>query len=113
DADPVVIANVDQPRPRELLRDLLDQHRDAGSAVTEPVGGGRRRHPVVVAGALLPELRNASEEELGLRGVLAAHEDAVLEVHLASPLVLVDINTPEDYERALSAFGLAGRDLPP
>ena len=121
DADPIVVLSIDQPRPRRIVQQLLTRHRDAGALVTVPVGDGRRGHPVVVAGALLPELRSASEEAQGLRGVIAAHEGEVREVHymlvshesavgapdLSALIVLLDINTPEEYEQALSLFGLS------
>ena len=105
DADPIAVLNVDQPRPQELLRGLLAAHQESGTLITLPVFQRRRGHPVVLAGALLGELRAASEEAQGLRGVLAAHEDAVREVDLSSPIVLLDINTPAQYEEALAQFG--------
>ena len=77
--------------------------------ITVPVAQGRRGHPVVLAGSLLAELREASEEAQGLRGVIAAHEEAVREVDLASPVVLVDINTPAEYREALARFGMSER----
>jgi CTP:molybdopterin cytidylyltransferase MocA len=39
--------------------------------------------------------------EVGLRGVLHAHNDDVLEVAIDSDEVLADIDTPDDYARAL------------
>ncbi|MCH8949240.1 MAG: nucleotidyltransferase family protein [Chloroflexi bacterium] len=103
-ASPVVVLNVDQPRPRDLLRTLLASHREA--AITLPVYEGKRGHPVIVDGALLAELRNASEEDRGLRGIIAAHDDDVHEVEVQSSIARLDVNTPADYERALAVFGL-------
>src|SRR3990172_9391685 len=94
DADPIVVLNVDQPRPHEALRALLAAHREGGMLITVPVVQGRRGHPPVLAGSLLPQLRAASEEAQGLRGGIAAHEEAVREVAFDSPVVLLDINTP-------------------
>ncbi len=74
-----------------------------------PVAEGRRGHPAVLAGSLLPELREASEAAQGLRGIVAAHEREVQEVDLASTAVLLDINTPAEYRAALAEFGMAGR----
>ncbi len=107
DADPILILGVDQPRPREELRALLAAHREGGVAVTVPVHEGRRGHPPVLAGDLLPELRAASEETAGLRGVLAAHQEAVREVEASSAIVLLDLNTPEQYQQALARYGTA------
>ena len=102
DADPIVVLNVDQPRPSELLRALLAAHREGGSPITMPVAQGRRGHPPVLARSLLPELRAASEEGQGLRGLLAAHEEAMRELPFDSPLILLDMNTPAEYQRALA-----------
>jgi molybdenum cofactor cytidylyltransferase len=98
--DGVLIANVDQPRPRALLRHLLDVQREGAAPITIPTFEGRRGHPTVVAGVLLEELRTVEEESLGLRGLLERHAAEVHEVSVASPLVLLDLNTPEGYERA-------------
>jgi CTP:molybdopterin cytidylyltransferase MocA len=124
-ADPIVVLGVDQPRPAELTSRLLQRHHEEGVAVTVPAGDGRRGHPVVVSGALLGELRAALEEAEGLRGVVAAHEDSLHEVHfmlstheslgepdLTALMVLVDINTPKDYEDALALFGLGRPGVP-
>lgn len=118
DAGPIVVLGVDQPRPRELVRRLLDKQKENGPAVTVPVSDGRRGHPTVLSAALLPELRQATEEAQGLRGVIAAHEGDIHEVHFmmsvhesvpgldfTALIVLTDMNTPEDYEQALGLFG--------
>ena len=110
DADPIVVLNVDQPRPNELLRTLLAAHRQGGSLITMPAAQGRRGHPPVLTGSLLPELRAASEGSQGLRGVIASHQDAVREVPFDSALVLLDINTASEYQRALAELG---RPSPP
>jgi molybdenum cofactor cytidylyltransferase len=103
DVNPIVVLGVDQPRPASITRALLDAHE--GASITVPTSEGQRGHPVVLANALLDELRNASEEAQGLRGVIAAHEADVREVALETPQVRLDINTPEEYEAALAQYG--------
>ena len=119
-ADPIIVLNVDQPRPREVHERLLASHRESGALITAPVSDGKRGHPVVLSGALLNELREATEERLGLHGVLEAHASEVREhpfvmlAHesmanapdLTALMVRIDINTPQDYEDALAVFGL-------
>ncbi len=107
DADPIFVLSVDQPRPRDVLRSLLLAHREGGATITLPVAHGRRGHPPVLSGSLLPELRNASEEDRGLRGVMGAHQEAIRETDLSLPVVLLDINTPAQYRQALARFGMA------
>ncbi len=102
----VLTLNVDQPRPAELIRALIAAHLAGGAAITVPVWAGRRGHPAVFAGTLLPELRAVTEEGEGLRAVRRAHTAQTREVDLGDPRVLVDINTPESYREARRLFGL-------
>lgn len=125
-ADPIIILSVDQPRPREVHERLLTSHRESGALITVPVSGEKRGHPVVLAGVLLGELREASEERLGLHGVLEAHasevrehpfvmlahESMANEPDLTALMVRIDINTPQDHEDALAVFGLGNGRLP-
>jgi molybdenum cofactor cytidylyltransferase len=104
-AGPVLVLNVDQPRPREVHLALLSAHQAGDALITLPVAEGRRGHPTVLAGALLPELRNVSEETQGLRRVVSAHRDETNEVEVSSGVVLVDINTPAGYREALARHG--------
>jgi len=100
----VAILSVDQPRPRDVLARLLAAH-DAGAAlITVPVHEGRRGHPTVLAGALIPELRNVLDETLGLRGLIERHRASLREVPFETPIVLLDLNTPSEYRQAHELF---------
>ncbi|MCH7484599.1 MAG: nucleotidyltransferase family protein [Chloroflexi bacterium] len=98
-AKTVVILSVDQPRPAAVTRRLLTEHT---SGITVPSHHGRRGHPVVLDGSLLPELREVSEATQGLRAVIARHAAEVRDVPFDSPTVLLDLNTPADYQRAIA-----------
>jgi CTP:molybdopterin cytidylyltransferase MocA len=104
DAEAVVVLSVDQPRPAAVAARLLGEMGNGKWVVSVPVFDGRRGHPVVLDGSLLPELRTVTEEALGLRGLLTAHASGVREVPFGSAVVLVDMNDPEEYERAIAAF---------
>jgi molybdenum cofactor cytidylyltransferase len=92
----IMLCAVDQPRPASVLRRLVEEHASGGAPITLPVHGGRRGHPLVFARALLPELLAADDATLGVRAILDRHAADVREVAFADPVVLVDINTPED-----------------
>ena len=47
-------------------------------------------------------------DEVGLRGVLRAHPDRVVEVPMTTPDVLSDMDTQEDYARALERVSVSG-----
>jgi molybdenum cofactor cytidylyltransferase len=106
DAPFVVILNVDQPRPAELIGALVCGHVASGAAITVPVFEGRRGHPAIFAGALLPELRAVAEETEGLRAVMRRHAADVHEAPVSDPRALLDTNTPEAYQAARRAFSL-------
>ena len=102
EASALVLLNVDQPRPAELIRSVIDAHTPQASA-TRPAHGDHHGHPVVLAGRLRAELLAATEDEQGLRGVLAAHEDAIVDVP-SDERCLLDLNTPDDYAAAVAAL---------
>ncbi len=94
--DAIVIQNVDQPTRAEVVSRLLEQRGDAEAVQPELDGHGG--HPVVVSGALLPELAAVDEATFGLRAVLQAHPP--LRIPFDDPIVRIDLDTPEDLERA-------------
>ncbi len=104
DAHAIIVINVDQPRPASFLRDLVAAHHE-GKAATRPTADGHRGHPVIVAGSLREEMMNATDEQGGLHGVLAAHNGDLADVPMDS-LCHVDFNTPEEYTAARQRFGL-------
>jgi CTP:molybdopterin cytidylyltransferase MocA len=107
-ASAVVVANVDQPRPAGVIRRLLEEQA-AGALITQPAHGGRRGHPIVLDGRLIPELREVHDETQGLRAVIQRHAEEVWVVPFDDEAVLLDINTPEDYERAVAYLGQVKR----
>lgn len=97
----VLVLAVDQPRPRGVLARLIASHVAGDHEITVATHAGRRGHPVAFAPALRPDLLAITEETEGLRAVLRRHASAVSTVDFDSPLVLVNLNTPQDYEAAL------------
>ncbi len=104
DPDTILVTNVDQPRPAYVIRQLIDDREARMALIAAPVYNGERGHPVVLDGRLLEDLRTASDANLGLRGVIGGHEDRVFESQFETAVVLLDLNTPEDYERALKTY---------
>jgi CTP:molybdopterin cytidylyltransferase MocA len=104
DAAAALILNVDQPRPSSVHRHLIDEHTAAGAAIATAVHQGKRGHPVIFAATLFPELREVREATEGLRAVMERHADDILEVEFDSPVVILDMNRPEDYEAARATY---------
>jgi molybdenum cofactor cytidylyltransferase len=100
DADAVVIASVDQPRPRAVIDAIVAAHR---GGVTRPVHRGEHGHPPVFGQKLFGELRAVGEESEGMKSLLRRHP--VHDVEIDDPIVLLNLNTPEEYARAFRTFG--------
>ncbi len=94
----VVLHSVDQPTTAEVLEALFGFHLAAGRALTLPIRGGRRGHPVCVKSTLRRHLTELREEDLGLRGLIRSLEAQALvhEAPVAAPCVHWNINRPED-----------------
>jgi len=102
--DTLVVLNVDQPRPAEIVAALLMQHQEQRDLITLPIYKGRGGHPPVLDASLLEELRNVQEETQGLRAVISRHQGRVGKCAFDSSLVLLDINSPADYEAAKQTY---------
>ena len=63
--------------------------------------GERKRAQIAIALWQDPELLAIDEATQGLRAVLQRYATAVAVVDTGSPLALVNLNTPEDYQQAL------------
>ena len=107
----VLLLAVDQPRPVGLLRRLLQEHLEAGALVTQPVYQARGGHPVLFSPSLLPELLAITEEQQGIREVLERHRAQVQRVQVDSPMVLLDLNTEEQYQQALRMLQTEGAQM--
>jgi len=73
--------------------------------VCYPVFGERRGHPPLVSSRLAPEILAPDDPLGGLRQLLAAHRGHAVHVDVEDPGVVMDLDTPEAYERMV-------RDLP-
>ena len=104
DTEAVLILSVDQPRPAWLARRLIEQWRSSHAKVVSPRFEKGYGHPILLHGSLLPELRDVSEETLGLRAVIDRHVVEAVSVAVANQAVHVDLNTPADYEAALVSY---------
>ena len=104
-AEGVLIASVDQPRPAGMLRTLREAFERKRPAIALPAYEGVTGHPPLFAGALLPELLAVTEEGEGLRAVVSAHHDERFLVPVDTPLALTNLNTQEEYEAALKLLG--------
>jgi molybdenum cofactor cytidylyltransferase len=60
----------------------------------------RRGHPPLIAGTYIPEILGEALAG-GLRELLARHGEDARDIEVADPGILVDLDTPDDYQESL------------
>ena len=114
DTTAVLVLSVDQPRPHDVIARLVDMHQRSGNLITVPTYEEKRGHPPLLDGSLLPELREVNEATQGLRAVIKRHAADVNELPFETSAVLLDLNRPQEYQKAhASYFTPPGPDGPP
>ena len=99
--DSLLLLNVDQPRTSDLIKRVVDAHNNGEAPITVPTWGGKGGHPIVLSTGLLDELLEIREDTLGVKALRIRHEGRTQRVDLGDPQVALDVNTPDDYRRAL------------
>lgn len=97
-----LVLNVDQPRSSDAVRQVIEHHSTGGHLVTIPCNQGKGGHPVAISSSLLSELTDITEETEGMKAVMRRHTAQTHRLELGNPDLLLDLNTPEDYQRALT-----------
>ncbi|MGH7470590.1 MAG: XdhC family protein [Longimicrobiales bacterium] len=104
DADAAVILPVDFPAIQmETVRMLMHAFRESQPGLLLPTHEGRAGHPVIVARSLFGEFL-AEPLPQGAETVVLSHPDRV-QVAVTDAGVLMDIDTPAEYQRWTSGKG--------
>jgi len=100
-SDAVLVALADQPMVgSQVINQLIDAYEQGGKKIALPTHAGKHGHPIIISADYIDEIMQLdSAADDGLRTVIDAHRDEILEVPVDSPEVLEDIDRPEDYER--------------
>jgi molybdenum cofactor cytidylyltransferase len=109
----ILVLGVDQPRPHDVIARLVDAHRHSGSLITVPTYDEKRGHPPLLDGSLLPELREVNEATQGLRAVIERHAADVNELPFETSAVLLDLNRPQEYQKARASYFAPTGGRPP
>ena len=97
DAKAAVVLLGDQPFLASRVIDLVIEAYQAGSkGIVVPAFQGRRGHPVLIDLKYRDEVL-AIDPADGLRRLMLAHPDDIVEIDVADPNILRDLDTPEDY----------------
>lgn len=91
------------------IRLLYRAYRSTKADIVYPVFQGQRGHPPLISTKLIPEIL-ASRQTGGLRAVLRRHEGKATIMEVLDEGILLDADTPADYQRTVKCFG--ERDVP-
>jgi molybdenum cofactor cytidylyltransferase len=95
----VLIALADQPFIlAEVINLLIDRFATGEKGIVLPVHHGQRGHPVILSRQYERELV-ALRGDAGGREIVRNHPEDCLEVEVDAKGVVMDIDTPEDYQR--------------
>ena len=95
----LLVSPADLPHLRaESVAELLRRMAAAGAPLAVPVHQGRRGHPLALAPALIPEIFTL-DPAIGLKQLRDRHAAELLQVTVDDPGVVMDVDTPGDYER--------------
>jgi molybdenum cofactor cytidylyltransferase len=101
--DKVLVALGDQPAiTSELVNQMIQSSSTTDKGILVPVYCGKRGHPILFSTCYRNEIFTSFDDS-GLRGLLQAHRDDIFEMPVPTPAVLSDIDSPDDYRRALAA----------
>lgn len=104
DADGLVLWPVDFPFATADTVRRLAAAADGAADVVQPTVDGERGHPVLFDASTFEALLSAPEDE-GARAVVYADETDVVEVPVGDRRILVDVDTPSEYWRAVKRYG--------
>jgi molybdenum cofactor cytidylyltransferase len=91
----------DQPMIKvEVVNKLLSGWREKEKGIHVASYHSRGGHPVVIHRSFYDEILNEFENE-GLRGLMKKHSEQVSKIEMSDERVLMDMDSPADYEAAL------------
>jgi len=86
------------------VRAVVDRYHRSHPRVVRPTRGGEHGHPFLIDRSVFDPLRRA-DPATGARPVVRSFATPAGEVEVDDEGAFTDIDTPEDYARALTIFG--------
>jgi xanthine dehydrogenase accessory factor len=98
----IMILLGDQPMITQLtIEKLADAYRQTSMRIVVAVHDGKRGHPLIFDRKFMDEILQLPQEK-SLHDFMDNHPGEILEVEADTPDILMDIDTIEDYNKALS-----------
>ncbi len=106
----VLVTLVDVPLvSADTVRAVLDRYRRTHAPIVRPTSGSRHGHPLLIDRSLFDALR-AADPEVGAKPIVRAHASAEGDIEVADEGAFLDIDTAEEYARAVSLRSSGGAD---
>lgn len=100
----LVIIPADYPLiTSNIIDTVITSYRTSGKPIVIACFQGRHGHPVLFDKSLIPEMLKIEEATRGLKSVLSAYSNLILEVETGSRYVLMDVDVVEDLQRVRDA----------
>jgi molybdenum cofactor cytidylyltransferase len=104
DAEAYMLVLGDQPFiGPDIINKLIHSYHTGRHGIVVPVYNGQRGHPVIFDSRYKQELLSINGQ--GAKEVTEKHAPDIFEVPVDAPDVLADIDTPQDYRKALGQTG--------
>jgi molybdenum cofactor cytidylyltransferase len=87
------------------VRAVIERYRQARVPIVRPARGAEHGHPLIIDRSLFEPLRRA-DPDAGAKPVVRAHANPEGEVFVDDEGAFYDVDTPEQYERALRIFSV-------
>jgi molybdenum cofactor cytidylyltransferase len=108
-ADAVIIALGDQPfLAPKTIDSMVDEYSASRAPVVVPVYRGHRGNPVLFDRSIFTQIKRIKGDR-GAKSVVHGNEARLRELRVKDRGVLVDIDTPSDYKKAVSRKSTTGR----
>ena len=89
-------------KPRTVQK-LIQRYLEGRAKIVNPRFSGRRGHPPLIAVSCI-DRDSSFDQPAGLKAVLSRYGDEAVDVEVADQGILMDVDTPEDYQRALETL---------
>ena len=99
DINNLIVHLIDHPLIQtSTVKTLLSTRKSTHAPIIIPVCRNKRGHPVLFGREVFQELAGASQD-VGAREVVWSHKNDLVEVFTDDEGIIININTPEDYEK--------------
>jgi molybdenum cofactor cytidylyltransferase len=99
----ILVAPGDHPGiSTKLIDQILAAFQSSDKGILVPCHQHQRGHPLLFSARYRDEVMTCFDDK-GLRGLLHAHPEEVMELNVSSPVILSNLNTPADYQNEINA----------